>query len=582
MLRWLAFACGALVLYPASGQVSLQTLRPGHPRLIALDPDIERVRQLIRTNDTARELHRRLVAAAVKIEAAPPVEYKLIGPRLLDKSRTALDRIYTLALLYRLDPQPKYLQRALKEMRAAAAFPDWNPSHFLDTAEMTHAFAIGYDWLYPALAPKDREWIRRAIVAKGLEPALEVYENRRWWTAATHNWNQVCNGGITLGALAIAEDEPSRSESVLRYAVDSLPLAMASYGPDGGWVEGPAYWHYATRYTAYLLAGLETALGTDFGLSKAPGFDRAGHFRVYFEGPSARTFNYADGGDTAEPAEELFWLARRFDQPVYAWKQLEMLRRRDRAHALDLVWFPDKSRTPAEADWPLNVAYQGINVAFMRESWTSKDTLWLGVKGGDNQANHAHLDLGSFVLDALGQRWALDLGSDDYNLPEYFGKLRWTYYRLRTESHNTVLIGNANQDLQATAPLKMENGAAVIDLSAAYASRLSHYTRRFEVSGGNVRMEDDLEAAQPVEALWGMVTDAEIALEGRKAVLRKAGARLVAEIQTPDDARFDTVSAQPAAPQKQNPGVRKLVVRLSGPVRAAKITVLLSPQRPSS
>ena len=49
----------------------------------------------------------------------------------------------------------------MKELRAAAAFPDWNPSHFLDTAEMTHAFAIGYDWLYEGLGPEARGVQRR-------------------------------------------------------------------------------------------------------------------------------------------------------------------------------------------------------------------------------------------------------------------------------------------------------------------------------------------------------------------------------------------------------------------------------------
>ena len=31
-------------------------------------------------------------------------------------------------------------------MLTAARFEDWNPSHFLDVAEMTFALAIGYDW----------------------------------------------------------------------------------------------------------------------------------------------------------------------------------------------------------------------------------------------------------------------------------------------------------------------------------------------------------------------------------------------------------------------------------------------------
>jgi hypothetical protein len=63
-------------------------------------------------------------------------------------------------------------------------------------------------------------------------------------------------------------------------------LALASYGPDGGWAEGPDYWHYATRYAVCLLAGLHTALGHDFGLSEMPGFTHTGHFRVHSIGPS--------------------------------------------------------------------------------------------------------------------------------------------------------------------------------------------------------------------------------------------------------------------------------------------------------
>ena len=100
-----------------------------------------------------------------------------MGPRLLAQSRHCLDRIYTLALLYRLDGKPQYLERAIRELRAAADFKDWNPSHFLDTAEMTHAFAIGYDWLYPALSPEERAWMRAALIEKGLNPALAAYES---------------------------------------------------------------------------------------------------------------------------------------------------------------------------------------------------------------------------------------------------------------------------------------------------------------------------------------------------------------------------------------------------------------------
>ena len=62
---------------------------------------------------------------------------------------------------------------AVLEMKAVAAFPDWNPSHFLDVAEMTNALAIGYDWLYDDLTPTDRATIRAAIVEAGSEARPE-------------------------------------------------------------------------------------------------------------------------------------------------------------------------------------------------------------------------------------------------------------------------------------------------------------------------------------------------------------------------------------------------------------------------
>jgi len=577
-LLTLALAFGATL----SAQISMDTLRRQHPRLIALDSDIARIRKLIRTDPAAKSAYARLVAEADKIMAEPPVEYKLIGPRLLDKSRTALRRVYTLALIYRIDGERTILTRIVDELRAASKFPDWNPSHFLDTAEMTHAFAIAYDWLYNVLSEEEREWIRKAIVDKGLDPALGIYENRRSWTQVSHNWNQVCNGGITLGALAIAEDEPARSERVLRSAVESIPRAMSSYAPDGGWNEGPGYWDYATRYNVYFLAGLETALGTDFGLSQAKGFDKAGEFRIYFSSPAGKTFNYADASDALGPSEPMFWLARRFKEPVYAWQQLQLLATKPRAHALDLVWWPEKSQSPQAAKWPLDKFYEGVQTAFLRGSWTDPSTMWVGVKGGDNKANHSHLDLGSFVLDAQGVRWAMDFGPDDYNLPAYFGSQRWTYYRLRTESHNTVLIDNENQDPKAEARVvvrdfKPELSRVTIDLSGAYPGKLARHERTVLLRGRkNLTVRDEIDAPQGVEALWGMVTDADVKIDGTRAVLRKGGKVLTARLLSPLGAKFETVSTRPPSPQRQNDGTRKLVVRLPGKVKQVKIEVEMS------
>ncbi|MFQ6041418.1 MAG: DUF4962 domain-containing protein, partial [Candidatus Poribacteria bacterium] len=311
----------------------LRTLRSGHPRLIILDERIEEVRKLIDENSEAKKFYGKIRRDAERILNEPTVEYKIPdGLRLLGESRRCLNRIYALAAVYRLDGGERYKQRAVRELQAAAAFPDWNPRHFLDTAEMTHAFAIGYDWLYSSLSDMEREMVRQAIIEKGLRPALKVYEGKGWWAKSYHNWNQVCNGGIGIGALAIADEEPELARDILRYATESLKLPMSRFDPDGGWDEGPGYWNYATSYNVFILAALETAIGTDFGLADMRGFSETGMFPIYITGPLMRTFNYADGGEGALRSPQMFWLARRFDKSAYAWYE----RRVASPHPLDL------------------------------------------------------------------------------------------------------------------------------------------------------------------------------------------------------------------------------------------------------
>jgi hypothetical protein len=571
MIRVLAVL--ALVTGLHAADRPLETLRREHPRLIASSADFTRLQSLVKSDPFAGRLYDALKREADNIRKQPTVVHRLIGPRLLDQSRLCLNRIYTLALVYRMSADRVYLDRAVQELRAAAAFPDWNPSHFLDTAEMTHALAIGYDWLYADLGADDRAVIRHAIVEKGLDQAIPIYKEKRWWTVAIHNWNQVCNGGITMGALALADEEPERAEYIVGQSIDSIRRAMKSYGPEGGWAEGPGYWQYATVYNVYYLAGLESALGTDFGLSATPGFSRAGDFRLYFQGPTGNTFNYADAHPGSGLAPEMFWLARKFNQPAYAWDELRHLAAAARPHALDLLWYMPKAAGPKESAWPLTRMFRGVDVAFLRTDWEDPKALWIAAKGGDNKANHSHLDLGSFVLEKSGVRWAVDLGGDEYNMPGYFGAQRFTYYRLRTESHNTVLIDGESQDKNAAAPMQMRDGAALIDLSSAYRGKVSTFTRTVRLDSGAAVVRDDIEAGQPLNAVWGMVTDAEIALDGRRTRLRKGDATLTAEITSPSDAVFEVVSTHQEPPQDANLGTKRLVVRLSGKVTKARIEV---------
>ena len=283
---------------PSSADV-LTRLNKAHPRLLATTDDFAQLKKRIASNSQLQSWHANLQTQAEAIMKQTPSRYEIPdGLRLLATSRRVVQRVYTLALLHRLDGDQRYAERAWQELAAAANFPDWNPRHFLDTAEMTHAFAIGYDWLYDVWTPEQRATLQQAMVEKGLKPALKVYRAHNGWAMARHNWNQVCNGGIGMGALALADVEPQLAGEILHDALESIQLAMAEFAPDGAWKEGPGYWNYATSYNVVFLAGLQTALGTDFGLSQIGAFKETGLFPIFLTGPLGRTFNYADGGDS--------------------------------------------------------------------------------------------------------------------------------------------------------------------------------------------------------------------------------------------------------------------------------------------
>lgn len=554
---------------------------------MATESELERVRQMINSAPLARAWYAQLRQRAAKMLDEPPVEYTLIGPRLLAQSRRCLDRVYTLGLLYRLDGDKRFAERAKQELFAAAAFKDWNPSHFLDVAEMTHAFGIGYDWLFDTLSAAERATLRTAIIEKGLQPSfIDTLPNNtrgyNWWLRVTHNWNQVCNGGLTVGALAIADEAPELAERVVRRALDAIKLPLGSYAPDGGWDEGPGYWHYATSYTVYFLAAIATALGNDLAewqaLLRLPGLSVTGDFRLHAIGPLGRPFNYADAIDRLEAAPELFWLARQFNRPLWAWHARQ---RGGTPHATDLIWFDPRGNGAKADNTPLDAFFKGIDVAFFRSAWEDPQALYVGFKGGNNKANHSHLDLGTFVLDAHGYRWAVDLGGDHYNLPAYFGKQRWTYYRVSTAGHNTLVINGVNQETAARAPIIAFHATsawafAVADLTAAYPMTQRVWRGVAMLDRERVLVVDEIEAEQPVDIVWGLHTPAVISLDGALATLKQGAETVQAQIVAPAGARFEAASAKPSRlDEHQNAGIHKLIVRVPEKTTQARIAIVI-------
>ena len=566
----------------------LSTLEKNHPRLMLMDKDLGHLKILYAKDRVLQKCLRDVLKDADKCAEKPMLTYRKIGPRLLHVSRECLHRIYALGLAYRWTSDEKYAEKAAENLLTVCAFDDWNPSHFLDTAEMSHAVGLGYDWLYSYLGEERREKIRAGLVKNGLKPALSAYE-KSWWSKSEHNWNQVCNAGMIIGALAIAESEPQYAERIINSAIKSLPRALKSYGPDGAWMEGPGYWSYATHYTAYGLTALQTALGKDFGLLQIEGLAEAGNFPIYTAGPRGLYLNFADSGEkgSRRPMPCMFWLARTYDNSLYAESEHAEIANHD-ASAQHVVWYlPPPRQIPQKT---LDCYFRGpVEIAVFRSVWNDPEALFVGVKAGYNQVNHGHLDLGNFELDALGIRWVRDLGSDNYNLPGYWdgkrGGRRWDYYRLNSKSHSVPLLNGENQDPLAKSnftKFETENSSAfvLVDLTSAYEKSASKVTRGVAMIADRraVLVQDEFEIENPCELIWAMTTDAEIDIkEKNTALLTLGGRKLVARLLSPLAAGFEIESARQKPPQKTNKDLRRLIVRLPKAGGSVRVAVLFSP-----
>jgi len=592
--------------------VSCLMLATERPRLMATRAAIARSQAIIQRNDTAKSWQAEIERRAEYMLSLPPLTPTSTldpgeteaAPLPLVRSvqsatgmATPLDiarrfglRIQTLGIAWFLSDDDRYRDRAIAELLSGSNFLDWIGDEFLVTAEMAFGAGIGFDWLHDALDDNQRDRVVAAILDKAIQPGLDQLLRsppppQRWATAPT-NWNLVCNGGLMIAALSIAEADP-RTMRLLKLARASVRAGFNGYSPDGGWAEGPGYWHYATQYAIYLLDSLQTALGSDLGLGNALGLSRTGLFRLHVAGPSGALFNFSDSEEKHSGGYWLFWLARRYKHPIDAWTELH----RGKVHPMDLLWFDENQYDPSLL--PKTRRFRSTEVATLRGGWHPND-VFIGIKGGANDScRHAHYDLGSFVFDALGVRWAIDLGPDNYGLDGYFDReMKSRYYRTSTIGHNTLVVDGQCQPPTADASIVRSRFRArlsigVIDLSEAYP-RTARVLRGFAlIARQHALIVDEIVPNEKLSSLdWQLHTRAHVASGDRGITLTHPGetdgekpTACYLRVIEPDFGRLFVVPAAPSGPPGQNPndGVNKIVLRLEQIMQPVRLVVLLTP-----
>ena len=539
-----------------------------HPSLLIQSGDEPWMKQSVKNSPELTIIQNVIFKESDNILKLPCLKYVKIGRRLLYVSRECLKRVFYLSYSYRITGDEKYAKRAEDELLAVCAFSDWNPSHFLDVAEMTMGVAIGYDWTYSYLSPSSRKIIGDAIINHGIKPSMDSRNNG--WLNGDNNWNQVCNAGMLFGAIAIRDVEPELAKTIIDRSLEAVKRPMSQYEPDGTFQEGFMYWGYGTSFNVMLISAAEKLFGKElFPVSQIPGFIRSGTYILNMVGPTGNSFNYSDCGNPAESNPSIFWFAKKAKDLSLLWTERKYLNsqnedlRNDRLLPASIIWGSgldfNAAKEPTSDFW----IGQGITpVCLMRTSWTDKNALFLGFKAGTPAAGHGHMDVGSFVMEANGVRWASDYGMQDYNSLEskgidiWNGKQngqRWSVFRYNNLTHNTLSFNDSLQRVTGTCKIdtwsdKKDKMFASSDITPVYEGQVKKVIRTASlINSSYVSIKDEIETL-PVSTRvrWTLLTEAVPTLnqKAHSIELTKNGKRLLIKVNSPAQIMLKTWSTK--------------------------------------
>lgn len=404
-----------------------------HPRLLFTAADLPALRARLES-----EAGRRYYKLPATLTRKPPA-YKP-GDRNGGPFRTLGDY----ALGYLLTGDQAQLDACIQWLEAATTYPDCGVD--LDAEYFMEGVALSYDWLYAQLPEDLRARVRDTIVRQCRELYAASLGGR---TGGGHSYQQnhywFAHLALVLGAAAVY-GEVAEAEDWLAWGWDRAERIFLTFGTDGGFHEGPAYWDFSMP-TLYMLIDLYQQCTGE----RIPWADQGLHgqaeFRFRYLYPGFKLSAALEDSSVAlgrPPLRLFFWEARRFRDPrVMGLAEALVSEPSSNCHHLLSLDETVGSVAPF-ADLPLARHYQDVETVFARTSWGDDATalvlvsrplgghLWAELcdRFGLGGTGHNHPEQGHFVLFGRGEVLAADPG--------------YTYTKL-TRNHNTILVDGQGQ-----------------------------------------------------------------------------------------------------------------------------------------
>ena len=305
--------------------------------------------------------------------------------------------------------------------------------------------------------PGLRERIRHEAELRVFTP----FETRDdlWWLGYwrdVNNWNPWILGNVLLAATLLLDDT-ARVARLYARALESLDRYVAQLPADGAIDEGVAYWWNGAGRMLELLDLVARVTGGALDAAAIPVVAETLRFPMRMHLGGDWYVNVADGRARL-PGHEPWQLPFRWggligDARVVDWARAA---RRPGESVADVAGgLPRLVRALADPGWrdaepgtaalPAAVWLGSVQVFVRRSTAGSATGLALAAKGGTNDENHNHKDLGSFIVASGGRPLLVDVGKPTYTA-ETFSAQRYRIRAMQSGWHS------------APAPLGLEQG----------------------------------------------------------------------------------------------------------------------------
>lgn len=452
-----------------------------HPYLFFTETDKPEIIARIETDPESRAIFERLLAEAGRLLHTPvkrvPPQPMEKGPQMFESDAESAEFMntwysyrtsaYNLAFVYQMTGDERYARKSFEFARELCDMPSWvfrahqfpvvydrvMPWNVPDdqavftyeivTSDTAAMLASVYDWIYPVLSKKERDWIRGGLLGKAITPVRGNWEYHWWATAYRCNWCAWCCNGIGLAALALLTEDPQLTD-VVAEAYNRIGKTLDEIGIDGGWAEGGSYWGQTTRMSILFADALRRTTDGRYNLYHHEKLmNNPVDFPLYISIPPNKSLNFADaGGGSRVGAARLYnKIAIETGNPAAAWIRENWFG--SGTDIFDIIW-PRHTVEPKLPDAP-SKHFRTIGWAVMRSDFTDTEKVVVACKAGKNDdPHHGHLDVGQFMVYWRGEAYIADLGTGEYD-EKYFGPEKYDTPHAASRGHNLIFVDGEGQ-----------------------------------------------------------------------------------------------------------------------------------------